>query len=198
MEYRDVPVIGAPKCAVGACGHPGGAAVLNGKILCQFHGTAAIGALAGEMALNACPKALKVKRLRPDAILPHSAHPGEDAGLDLFSCSDITLATAAFAVIPCGVAIELWPGFEAQVRSRSGLAAKHGVFVLNSPGTVDSGYRGEISVILFNAGPKEYTVRKGDKIAQLVIAKFTPVEVQIADELNDTSRGGNGFGSTGA
>lgn len=189
----NVPLIGQPKCFCGQPAH----GLLNGEQVCMGHFQAAVTVMAANVAKHNCPVKLKVRRLREDATLPKYAHPGEDAGLDLCSCSEIALSPGSFSYIPCGIAIELWPGCEAQVRSRSGMAAKHGVFVLNSPGTIDSGYRGEIGVVLFNAGPEIVKIDKGDKIAQLVIARFEYVKVEMADELDETSRGANGMGSTG-
>jgi dUTP pyrophosphatase len=121
------------------------------------------------------------------------------AGLDLLAAVDtpVTLAPLGRAMIPTGLAIALPPGHEAQVRPRSGLAAKHGVTVLNSPGTVDEDYRGEIKVILVNLGAEPFTIRRGERIAQLVIAPVTRATLVEADRLDDTDRGGGGFGSTG-
>ena len=139
---------------------------------------------------------LKVKRLREGAILPHYAHPG-DAGLDLFSAVDMVLEPACSGMVPTGVAIELPPQTEGQVRPRSGLAAKHQITVLNTPGTVDEGYRGEVCVILINHGRKPFPIVQGDKIAQLLVKPVLRVDVVACDELSDTSRGSGGFGSTG-
>ncbi|MFM8840110.1 MAG: dUTP diphosphatase [bacterium] len=107
------------------------------------------------------------------------------------------LEPGAIAMIPTGIAIALPEGFECQVRSRSGLAAKHGVFALNAPGTVDSDYRGEIKVILANSGKEAYTIQPGERIAQLVIAKYETVQWEVVSELTSTERGAGGFGSTG-
>ena len=140
---------------------------------------------------------LKVKRLNPDATLPSYARAG-DAGLDLFAVRAIAIAPGASALVPTGIAIELPPGTEAQVRPRSGLALKHAVTVLNTPGTVDEGYRGEVGVILINHGQTLFAVEAGMKIAQLVVSPRIQVDVQEAAELSDTQRGSGGFGSTGA
>jgi dUTP pyrophosphatase len=140
---------------------------------------------------------LKVKRLNPAAILPSYARAG-DAGLDLFAVKAIAIAPGATALVPTGIAIELPPGTEAQVRPRSGLALKHAVTVLNTPGTVDEGYRGEVGVILINHGQTLFAVEAGMKIAQLVVSPRIQVNVQEAAELSDTQRGSGGFGSTGA
>jgi dUTP pyrophosphatase len=139
---------------------------------------------------------MRVKKLRDDAILPQYAHPG-DAGLDLFSCENVVLEAGRSAIIKTGIAIELPPDTEGQVRPRSGLAAKHMVSVLNTPGTIDEGYRGEVGVILVNFGNEPFTVECGMKIAQLVVKPVLRVEVEEAAELSDTRRGAGGFGSTG-
>lgn len=120
------------------------------------------------------------------------------AGLDL--CADVTesvtIQPMTRCLIPTGLHLELGKGYEAQVRPRSGLALKHGITVLNTPGTIDSDYRGNIGVILINLGEKEFTINKGDKIAQLVFAKHEQVEWNEVKELDNTERGQNGFGST--
>jgi dUTP pyrophosphatase len=123
------------------------------------------------------------------------------AGLDLLAAvpehTPIVLAPGRHAMIPTGLVIALPDGFEAQVRPRSGLAAKHGVTVLNSPGTVDADYRGEINVLLVNLGSEPFTIRRGERIAQMVIAPVTRVELVRAVSLSSTERGSGGFGSTG-
>ena len=139
---------------------------------------------------------LRFKKLRPDAILPSYAHPS-DAGMDVRSVEDLTIAPGKRALVPTGLVMLLPPGYEAQVRPRSGLALKHGVTVLNTPGTIDSGYRGEIGIILANFGEAAFAVKKGDRIAQLVIAPVTQPQVIEADILDATDRGAGGFGSTG-
>lgn len=139
---------------------------------------------------------LKVKKLSEDAVIPHCAHPG-DAGLDLFSVEDTDLAPGASRVVKTGIAIELPAGTEAQVRPRSGLAAKHAVTVLNTPGTIDEGYRGEVGVILINHGKDTFRIEKGMKIAQMLVKPVITVSVEEVPELSDTSRGAGGFGSTG-
>ncbi|NJO45532.1 MAG: dUTP diphosphatase [Oscillatoriales cyanobacterium RM1_1_9] len=139
---------------------------------------------------------LKVIKLNPDAILPHYAHAG-DAGLDLFALEDRAIAPGESQLIPTGIAIELVPGTEAQVRPRSGLALKHQITVLNTPGTVDAGYRGEIGVILINHGKTIFQVTPGMKIAQLVIAAVLQVELMEVSQISETTRGAGGFGSTG-
>jgi dUTP pyrophosphatase len=139
---------------------------------------------------------LKVKKLAPDAILPQYAHPG-DAGLDLFSNQAVELGPGESRMVKTGISIELPPGTEGQVRPRSGLAAKHAVTVLNSPGTVDAGYRGEVCVILINHGRQPFAVEKGMKIAQMLVTPVLTVDVEEVRELTDTQRGAGGFGSTG-
>lgn len=139
---------------------------------------------------------LRVKKLRDDAKVPHYAHPG-DAGADLFACDGVTLQPGESTVVKTGIAIELPPDTEGQVRPRSGLAAKHQVSVLNTPGTIDEGYRGEVGVILMNFGSKPFEVEPGMKIAQLVVKPVIRVEVEQVAELSDSRRGEGGFGSTG-
>jgi dUTP pyrophosphatase len=139
---------------------------------------------------------LRVRRLSKDAILPSAAHPG-DAGLDLHAAAALTIAPGAWATVPTGIVIELPPGTEAQVRPRSGLAAKHGVTVLNAPGTIDEGYRGEVGVILINHGPAAFEVTPGARIAQLVVQRRLEISVVEAGEVSATTRGAGGFGSTG-
>lgn len=139
---------------------------------------------------------LKVKKLRPEATLPHYAHPG-DAGMDLFAAEETALAPGEWRMVRTGIAMELPAGTEAQVRPRSGLAAKHGVSVLNAPGTIDEGYRGEVCVILVNHGRERFAVHPGLKIAQMVIQPVLRLVVAEAVELSGTARGEGGFGSTG-
>lgn len=139
---------------------------------------------------------LAFKRVHPDAVLPAYAHPS-DAGMDLRSVADLEIPCGGRALVPTGLVALLPPGYEAQVRPRSGLALKHGVTVLNAPGTIDSGYRGEVGVILVNFGAAAFAVKKGDRIAQLVIAPVTQPQVVEADALDATDRGAGGFGSTG-
>ncbi len=139
---------------------------------------------------------LKVKKLDPEAHLPHYAHPG-DAGLDLFSVQETLLAPGDSTMIKTGISIELPPNTEGQVRPRSGLAVKHQITVLNTPGTIDEGYRGEVCVILINHGKTAFQVEKGMKIAQLVVKPVLTVAVEEVADLSDTSRGAGGFGSTG-
>jgi dUTP pyrophosphatase len=139
---------------------------------------------------------LRVKRLRPDAVLPAYAHPG-DAGLDLCAAVATSIDPGAWLTVPTGLAIELPPGTEGQVRPRSGLASRHGVTVLNTPGTIDEGYRGEVGVILVNHGREPFQITPGMRIAQLVVQPRLTVAVADVAELTDTVRGTGGFGSTG-
>jgi dUTP pyrophosphatase len=123
------------------------------------------------------------------------------AGLDLLAAvpeqAPMVLAAGQHAMVPTGLVIALPEGFEAQVRPRSGLAARHGVTVLNSPGTIDADYRGEINVLLVNLGSEPFTIRRGERIAQMIVAPVTRVELARADSLPATTRGDGGFGSTG-
>ena len=123
----------------------------------------------------------------------------QSAGMDLSAAIEeaIELAPGERMLIPTGLSIALPKGFEAQVRPRSGLAIKHGVTVLNTPGTVDADYRGEIKVILANLGNEPFTVERGMRIAQMVIAKHEQIEWQVVEDLDETDRGSGGFGSTG-
>ncbi len=139
---------------------------------------------------------LKVIRLDEQAQLPQYAH-ADDAGLDLFSVVEDTLEPGDSKLIRTGVAIALPPDTEAQVRPRSGLALKHGITVLNTPGTIDAGYRGEIGVILINHSQQAFSIPVGMKIAQMVVAPVMRVTVQEVKQLDDTTRGEGGFGSTG-
>ena len=139
---------------------------------------------------------LLVKRLSPAAQLPAYAHAG-DAGLDLFAAVAASLEPGESKLVGTGISIELPPNTEAQVRPRSGLALKHGITVLNAPGTIDHGYRGEVGVILINHGRTRFDIEPGMKIAQMVIAPFVTVAVEETEELTGTSRGQGGFGSTG-
>lgn len=123
----------------------------------------------------------------------------DSAGLDLVAAvaAPVVLPPGGRVLVPTGLAIALPPGFEAQVRPRSGLALKHGVTVLNAPGTIDADYRGEVGVILINHGAEPFTVARGDRIAQLVLARCERIAWAPADRLPDTARGDGGFGSTG-
>ncbi|EAQ37149.1 deoxyUTP pyrophosphatase subfamily 1 [Nitrobacter sp. Nb-311A] len=140
--------------------------------------------------------------------LPHaeglalpSYQSSQAAGLDLIAAisehAPLVLAAGRHAMVPTGLVIALPDGYEAQVRPRSGLAARHGVTVLNSPGTVDADYRGEINVLLVNLGSEAFTIRRGERIAQMIVAPVTRVELARAESLRATTRGSGGFGSTG-
>ena len=139
---------------------------------------------------------LRFKRIHPEAVLPAYAH-ASDAGMDVRSVADLVIPAGGRALVPTGLVAIIPPMYEIQVRPRSGLALKHGVTVLNTPGTIDSGYRGEIGVILANFGDKDFAVAKGDKVAQLVFAPVVQPEVLETDTIDETDRGAGGFGSTG-
>jgi dUTP pyrophosphatase len=132
-----------------------------------------------------------------ELLRPKKATPGA-AGFDLVAAAPAVLAPGARALVPTGVALALPDGLEGQVRPRSGLALKHGVTCLNSPGTIDSDYRGEVKVILQNHGAEPFFVERGMRIAQLVVAAVAPVHLEVAPTLDDTVRQGGGFGSTGS
>ena len=145
---------------------------------------------------------VEIRQLPHAEGLPLPAYQSADAaGLDLLAAVDenspLVLAPGKHALVPTGLTIALPSGSEAQVRPRSGLAARHGVTVLNSPGTIDADYRGEISVILINHGEAPFTIRRGERIAQMVIALVVRVELVVAAALSTTDRGSGGFGSTG-
>ena len=145
---------------------------------------------------------IRVKRLPHGADLPLPAYQtAEAAGLDLVAAvpadAPVTLAPGARALIPTGLTRALPPGFEAQMRPRSGLALKHGVTLLNSPGTIDSDYRGEIAIIMINLGTEPFVIRRGERIAQMVVAPVVRVALALADDLDATERNTGGFGSTG-
>ena len=127
---------------------------------------------------------------------PKKAH-SDDAGYDLYSRIDAVLEPLSGMAIPVGFAIELPAGYEAQIRPRSGLAAKHHITVTNSPGTVDTNFRGEVKVILYNLGREPFIIQRGDRIAQMVICKLPEIDIIEATELSETDRGSGGFGSTG-
>ena len=152
---------------------------------------------------------LKFKKLAEDAQVPQAAHPG-DAGTDLFAYIPMllgkgqtpesrvkTIYPGERVLIKTGLACQLPAGTELQIRPRSGLALKHGITVLNTPGTIDEGYRGEIGVILFNTSKEPFDVEHGMKIAQACLKRVESFDVEVVDELSDTSRGTGGFGSTG-
>ena len=141
---------------------------------------------------------VKIRRLHPDARLPQYAHgPAEDAGLDLCAVAGAVLQPGVPMLVATGLAIALPPGYEAQIRPRSGLALRHAITLPNAPGTIDPAYRGEIGVIMLNLGREPYAVTKGDRIAQIVISRYEAVEWVEEAELSDTARAGGGFGSSG-
>ena len=129
-------------------------------------------------------------------LFPRKAH-DDDAAFDLRSRVDVVIPSGKIMLVPTGVFMELPVGYEAQVRPRSGLALKHGITVLNTPGTIDAGYRGEVGVILINAGEKDFAIARGDRIAQMVIQQLTDVQLVSAEALSESARGAGGFGSTG-
>lgn len=139
---------------------------------------------------------LKVKKIDSAAIIPEYAHEG-DAGLDLFSIEDKVIKAGESALIHTGIQIELPLNTEAQVRPRSGLALKHSITVLNTPGTIDEGYRGEIKIILINLGKEDFKVEKSMKIAQMLVKPVFRVKISEVKELSPSDRGDKGFGSTG-
>jgi dUTP pyrophosphatase len=143
-------------------------------------------------------KSVPVPLICKGDLIPEYAS-SEAAGADLKAdCDqDIKISAGSHSMVPTGVYLELPRGYEAQVRPRSGLAAKHGVTVLNSPGTIDSDYRGEVRVILINHGKNDFVIKRGDRIAQLVICPVIQADFKIVDTINDTARGSGGFGSTG-
>jgi dUTP pyrophosphatase len=142
---------------------------------------------------------VRVPVLRVDAALPLPAYARpDDAGLDLHAAEEVTLAPGARALVPTGVALAIPPGLAGLVLPRSGLALRHGVTVLNTPGLIDAGYRGEIKVLLVNLGQAAVTLARGDRIAQLVVQPVERVALAPVSELPPTARGAGGFGSTGA
>lgn len=139
---------------------------------------------------------LLVEKINQKAVVPFKAHEG-DAGMDLFSVEEVTLKPMERKLIHTGIKIQLPLNTEAQIRPRSGLALKNGITVLNTPGTIDEGYRGEIGIILINLSTEEFKVEEGMKIAQMVIKPTLSLDVEEVAELTETSRGEGGFGSTG-
>ncbi len=139
---------------------------------------------------------IKFKKLDKDAVLPNFAHP-EDAGMDIYSNEEKIIEPYTWALVKTGFCMELPTGYEAQVRSKSGLTLKSGLIVLNSPGTVDENYRGEVGVILMNVAKTSYKIEKHQKIAQMVINKVEHLKMQEVEEISESARGEGGFGSTG-
>jgi dUTP pyrophosphatase len=140
---------------------------------------------------------VKIKKMNGEAQLPEYAHgPGEDAGLDIRSVESVTLKAGIAHAVATGLSLEIPPGYEVQIRPRSGLALKHAITIPNSPATIDPGYRGELKVILLNLGHADYQVHSGDRIAQMVLARYEPVDWDES-ELSESVRGTGGFGSSG-
>jgi dUTP pyrophosphatase len=139
---------------------------------------------------------LAIRRLRPDAIVPERAYAG-DAGLDLSACEEVELGPGERALVPTGLAVAIPDGYAGFVQPRSGLAVRHGISIVNTPGLIDSGYRGELRVTLLNTDPREsFRVEPGMRIAQLVIVPIPEVELVVVDELPESERGVRGFGSS--
>src|SRR6266700_2864005 len=135
---------------------------------------------------------VNIQRIHPNATLPVYAHgPLEDAGLDLHAVEDVTLEPGIPSLVPTGLTVEIPAGYEGQVRPRSGLALKHAITIPNAPGTIDPGYRGEIRVILLNLGAAPYTIHAGDRIAQLIVARYEGVE-WVEGDLTGSARGSSG------
>jgi dUTP pyrophosphatase len=139
---------------------------------------------------------LAVKLLHPEARLPHRAHPG-DAGADLFSVEEVIIPPGERREVGTGLALAIPWGYAGFVQPRSGLAFRHGLMVVNSPGLIDAGYRGEVRVSLYNSGKEPFEIKPGERIAQLVIQRFEDAEFAAAAELPETARGEGGFGSSG-
>jgi dUTP pyrophosphatase len=157
------------------------------------------GSLQDQLDMISKTKNIQIELLTEDAVFPEYAYP-TDSGFDLYSTKEITLEPFGRALIPTGLKLSFDIGYEIQVRPKSGLALKQGLTVLNTPGTVDSGYNGEIMVIVFNTNPKSFTVEKGMKIAQAVLCPVINgkyVNLQLVDKIENKDRGDNGFGSTG-
>jgi dUTP pyrophosphatase len=139
---------------------------------------------------------VKIKKLNPKAIIPHQLHKN-DAGYDIRAIENITIPTGKWKLVKTGIAVELPQEMEIQIRSRSGLALKKGIFCLNAPGTIDAGYRNEIGVILANLSDDDFEINIGDRVAQLIFQTPKHPEIVEVEELNDSDRGLSGFGSTG-
>ena len=157
------------------------------------------GSLQDQLDMISKTKNIQIELLTEDAVFPEYAYP-TDSGFDLYSTKEITLEPFGRALIPTGLKLSFDIGYEIQVRPKSGLALKQGITVLNTPGTVDSGYNGEIMVIVFNTNQTEFTIPKGMKIAQAVLCPVINgkyVNLQLVDKIEDKDRGANGFGSTG-
>ncbi len=143
---------------------------------------------------------VEIKSLQNSRGLPLPHYQTEhSAGVDLYAAveKEVVIEKGQWKLVPTGIAVAIPGGYEGQVRPRSGLALKHGIGMLNAPGTIDADYRGEVSVILFNFSDRPFTIHRGDRIAQMVIAKVMKTEFRKVESLNDTARGGGGFGHTG-
>lgn len=157
------------------------------------------GSLQDQLEVISKTKNIQIELLNEDAIFPEYAYP-TDSGFDLYSTEEVKLSPFGRALVPTGLKLSFDIGYEIQVRPKSGLALKQGITVLNTPGTVDSGYNGEIMVIVFNTNQTEFTIPKGMKIAQAVLCPVVNgkyVNLQLVDKIEDKDRGANGFGSTG-
>lgn len=157
------------------------------------------GSLQDQLEVISKTKNIQIELLNEDAIFPEYAYP-TDSGFDLYSTEEVKLAPFGRALVPTGLKLSFDIGYEIQVRPKSGLALKQGITVLNTPGTVDSGYNGEIMVIVFNTNQTEFTIPKGMKIAQAVLCPVINgkyVNLQLVDKIENKDRGANGFGSTG-
>lgn len=139
---------------------------------------------------------IKWQKIHPAAVIPRVQKTG-DAGADISSCENIEIAPRERKIVRTGLKVEIPPGYEMQVRPRSGLSAKTSLIIPNSPGTIDSGYRGEVGVIMWNTGENPYYIKTGDRIAQVVVQKIPDVVHEEVTEITDTERGTGGFGSTG-
>jgi len=139
---------------------------------------------------------IKIKKIKENAIIPSYAHE-DDAGVDLYSTEDYVLNPSQRVLVSTGIRIAIPLGYEGQTRPKSGLALNYGISICNSPGTIDSGYRGEVRVIVINHGNEEFKIIKGMKIAQMIFNKVEKAEFEEVEELDDTKRGEGGFGSTG-
>lgn len=139
---------------------------------------------------------VKIKKIKENAIIPKYAHK-DDAGMDLYSAEDYTLKPGERILVSTGIKIAVPKGYEAQIRPKSGLALNHGISIVNTPGTIDSPYRGEVGIITINHGKKDFKIEKGKKIAQMIFNKVEDAEFEEVEELENTTRGEGGFGSTG-
>ncbi len=146
--------------------------------------------------MPATPLEIRLRRLDPELPLPRRAHP-DDAGADLFAATDLTLAPGARGLVGTGVAMEIPPGWVGSVHPRSGLAARHGISIVNAPGTIDAGYRGEIKINLVNLGDEEMRLHRGDRIAQILFMPVPAVRFVETDVLSSTDRGHTGHGDSG-